>query len=279
MNFAAAIISLVAAVALSLLTAQYSFAKDPDITLGGEAMDIHAVKKSSGTQSSASSSSSSPTKSNPNAPVYAWRTGCGGTKSVQGGDDSVCGAPCPPGEIYMERWQVYPPPARRTPASACMSPAQAAAAQIPQVTPGMVSEAFEKLPMPKFKSQVQPANKTLVNFDTIFYSTARAFTRDITLLGQTVHLRITPSRFIWAHGDGTTTTTRTAGAKYPRKDIVYRYQKAHVTVKHRLTIEWSARWRQDGNPWRDVEGTATSTGGSTALRISEAVPVLSGQGH
>ena len=190
----------------------------------------------------------------------------------------MCGAPCPAGEIYMERWQVFPPPARRTPASTCMSPSDAAAAQIPQVTPGMVSEAFERLPMPKFKSQVQPANKTLVNFDTIFYTTARPFTRDITLLGQTVHLRVTPSRFIWMHGDGTTSTTSSAGAKYPRKDIVHRYQKAHVTVKHHLTIRWSARWRQDGNSWQEVNGTATSTGAATSLRIAEAVPLPSRQG-
>lgn len=179
----------------------------------------------------------------------------------------------------MERWQVHPPPARRTPASACMSPADAAAAAVPQVTPGMVATAFQRLPMPAFKSQVQPAAKTLVNFDTIFYTSARPFNRDVTILGQNVNLRITPSRFIWHYGDGTSDSTTSPGAKYPRKDVVHRYQQAHVTMKHHLTINWSARWRLNGGPWQDVNGTATSTGPETALRVAEAVPVLSGEGH
>lgn len=245
----------------------------------GDAFGVQATKESPATTTNPTSSTTKSFSSNPNAPVYEWRTGCGGTKSVQGGSDTVCGMSCPPGEIYMERWRVHPPPAERTAASACMTPAQAAAAAVPQVTPGMVSAAFQRLPMPKFRSQVQPANKTLVNFDTIFYSAARPFSRDITLLGQPVHLRITPSEFIWNHGDGTTATTTIPGAKYPRKDIVHRYQHAHVTVSHHLMIRWTARWRLDGGNWQDVDGTATSTGPPSQLRIAEAIPVLSGEGH
>lgn len=253
-------------------------ANNPDVQGGGGAFGIHATKESPGT-STTSHTSTPQAPSNPNAPIYEWRTGCAGSKSVQGGSDTVCGAPCPPGEIYMERWQVHPPPARRTPASACMSPADAAAAAVPQVTPAMVATAFQRLPMPAFKSQVQPAAKTLVNFDTIFFTSARPFNRDVTILGQNVNLRITPSRFTWHYGDGTSASTTSPGAKYPRKDVVHRYQQAHVTVNHHLTINWSARWRLNGGAWQDVNGTATSTGPNTALRIAEAVPVLSGQGH
>lgn len=253
-------------------------ADGPNVDSGGDFFDINVSKDTPGTSRPGSSTQGSGSHSS--GPIYEWRTGCGGsTHNVQGGSDPVCGGSCPTGEIYMVRWQVSPPPVHSTPVSACMTPGQAAAASIPQVTPAMVSQAFSRLPMPSFRSRVQPSNETLVNFDTIFYTTARPFSRDITLLGQTVHLRITPSRFTWHHGDGTTAVTNSPGAKYPAKEIVHRYQDAHVTVRHHLNIRWSARWRLSGGSWQDVNGTATSTGPTSTLRISEAVPVLTGQGH
>ena len=267
------------ALATGLLQSQSAFAEGPGVGSGDNFFYVNSNKSRPGTSDSSSDSSSRPA-SRPSGPIYEWRTGCGGsTHNVQGGSDPVCGGSCPTGEIYMVRWQVSPPPVHSTPASTCMTPGQAAAASVPQVTPAMVSTAFSRLPMPSFRSRVQPANKTLVNFDTIFYTTARPFNRDITLLGQTVHLRITPSRFTWDHGDGTTAVTDSPGAKSPAKEIVHRYQDAHVTVRHHLSIRWSARWRLAGGSWQDVNGTATSTGPTSTLRISEAVPVLTGQGH
>ena len=106
-------------------------------------------------------------------------------------------------------------------------PAVAAVAAPPQVTEGMVLNAFRRIPLPSLRSHCQPANKTLINFDTIFFTNAEPLTRQVTLLGQTVRLEITPSRFEWVHGDGTTETTTTPGAPYPSKEIVYRYADAH----------------------------------------------------
>ena len=277
--FVAVALMLVNVLALSAIGAGAASGADgPNVGQAGNAFVVETTKNQPGTSRPGSSTQGSGSHSS--GPIYEWRTGCGGSShNVQGGSDPVCGGSCPTGEIYMVRWQVSPPPVHSTPASACMTPGQAAAASRPQVTPAMVSQAFSRLPMPSFRSRVQPANKTLVNFDTIFYTTARPFSRDITLLGQTVHLRITPSRFTWDHGDGTTAVTDSPGAKYPAKEIVHRYQDAHVTVRHHLSIRWSARWRLAGGSWQDVNGTATSTGPTSALRISEAVPVLTGQGH
>lgn len=275
-RIAAVLVSL----ALAALVLHYpaAFSDGPGVGSGDNFFYVNSNKNRPGTSTPGSSTHN--TSSGASGPIYEWRSGCGGsTHNVQGGSDPVCGGSCPTGEIYMVRWQVSPPPVHSTPVSACMTPGQAAAASLPQVTPAMVSQAFSRLQMPSFRSRVQPSKETLVNFDTIFYTTARPFSRDITLLGQTVHLRITPSRFTWHHGDGTTAVTNTPGAKYPAKEIVHRYQDAHVTVRHHLNIRWSARWRLSGGSWQDVNGTATSTGPTSTLRISEAVPVLTGQGH
>ena len=80
-------------------------------------------------------------------------------------------------------------------------------------------------------------------------------------------------------GDGTTTETHTAGAAYPAKDVVYRYQHAHVTVQHHVEIVWTARWSLNGGPYQDVPGTVTTVGPETPLQVAEATPALSGYGH
>jgi hypothetical protein len=142
-----------------------------------------------------------------------------------------------------------------------------------------VLNAFRRIPLPSLRSHSQPANKTLINFDTIFFTNAEPLTRQVTLLGQSVRLEITPSRFEWVHGDGTTETTTTPGAPYPEKEIVYRYADAHRTVAHRVVVTWSAEYSLNGGPLRPVDGTVTTTGPSTPLRIAEASPALSGSGH
>ena len=153
------------------------------------------------------------------------------------------------------------------------------AAALPQVTEGMVLQAFRRVPLPALRSHSQPANKTLINFDTIFFTDAQPLTRQLTLLGQRVRLEITPSRFEWVHGDGTTETTRTPGAPYPAMDVVHRYADAHRTVAHRVMVTWSAEYSLNGAPLRPVTGTVTTTGPATPLRVAEASPALSGSGH
>jgi hypothetical protein len=148
-----------------------------------------------------------------------------------------------------------------------------------QVTPALVSRAFQRIPLPALRSVTQPAGKTLINFDTIFYVQATPLHRTLNLLGQRVELAITPSTFRWVHGDGTTAVTTTPGAAYPAKYVVHRYQQAHVTVRQHVEIVWTARWRLNGGPYQDVVGTVTTVGPETPLRIAEATPALSGYGH
>lgn len=149
----------------------------------------------------------------------------------------------------------------------------------PTVTPAMVARAFQRIPLPALRAITQPAGKTLINFDTIFRVEAEPMNRTLTLLGQRVELEITPSTFRWVHGDGTTGVTDTPGAAYPAKDVVHRYQQAHVTVRHHVEIVWTARWSLNGGPFQAVDGTVTTVGPDTPLRIAEATPALSGEGH
>jgi hypothetical protein len=143
----------------------------------------------------------------------------------------------------------------------------------------MVLAAFRRIPLPSLVSHSQPADKTLINFDTIFYTDARPLTRTVTLLGQSVRLEIRPSRFEWVHGDGTASTTDVPGAPYPSKQVTYRYADAHTTVQHRVVVTWSAEYSLNGGPLRPVNGTVTTTGPATPLRVAEASPALSGYGH
>ena len=127
-----------------------------------------------------------------------------------------------------------------------------------------------------------PGGKTLVNFDTIFSTTAEPFERAVRLLGQEVRLKIWPSSFTWLHGDDTSQTTSEAGRTYRRglpmdSYITHQYTDAQVTVHPRVHTTYSAEYTLDGGAtWRHVDGTVTIEGAPADLRVVEARPVLVG---
>lgn len=209
-----------------------------------------------------------------------WRNPCS-TDSNVGAGAPICPVnTCPEGQEIYQLWEVGPEGEvpRGLVCSGTGPPAvEAAAAAPPQVTDAMVLAAFRRVPVPELRSVSQPEDTTLVNFETIFHAEAEPFTETVTILGQRVRLEIAPSEFRWEHGDGTTATTTTAGAPYPRHDVVHRYADAHRTVGHRVVVTWSAQWSLNGGPLRPVIGTVTTTGPTTSLRVAEAVPALSGQ--
>ncbi|GAB3197253.1 hypothetical protein GCM10027062_08590 [Nocardioides hungaricus] len=147
----------------------------------------------------------------------------------------------------------------------------------PQVTPGMVAAAFRRIPLPASELDVQPpGGRTLVNFDTNFYTEGGEFTRTVTLLGRRVELRIWPSRFGWRFGDGRSTWTTTPGAKYPDLEITHRYlEKGRVAPS--VDTTYAAQFRVGTGPWRDVVGTVTIPGTPESLRVVTARPVLVGR--
>ena len=147
------------------------------------------------------------------------------------------------------------------------------------MTAALVLTALRRLGLPSLEARTQPEDKTLVNFATIFYANPQPFTRTITLLGQSVDVEATPSSFTWHYGDGTSTTTATPGAPYPAKDVTHNYVDAHTTVQTSVDVTYSARFRVGNGGWQDIPETVTIAGPATALRISEATAVLSGDYH
>jgi hypothetical protein len=146
----------------------------------------------------------------------------------------------------------------------------------PTVTPGRVLTALRQIGLPALEARTQPAGKTLVNFETIFYAEPQAFTRTITLLGQRVDVEASPATYTWHHGDGTSASTETPGARYPAKDVVHEYSDAHTTVSPSVDVTYTARFRVNGGAWQDIAETVTITGPGGSLRIAEATAVLSG---
>lgn len=144
------------------------------------------------------------------------------------------------------------------------------------VTPGMVLRVFRRIPLPEAQLNVQPPNgRTLVNFDTNFFTEQGAFTRVVTLLGQRVELRIRPAGFTWRFGDGASRESTSPGARYPDLEITHSYERTG-RVAPSVDVTYAARFRVAGGPWRDVVGTVTIPGDPQALRVVEARPVLVG---
>jgi hypothetical protein len=161
-------------------------------------------------------------------------------------------------------------------ASGSSCPQEAAAGALPVVTPGVVLAALRRIDLPASVLVVQPpGGRTLVNFETNFYTVNGGFTRTVNLLGQRVVLRIWPAGYGWRFGDGASRRTVGAGSPYPDLEITHRYLSTG-RVAPRVDTTYAAQFRVNGGPWRDVAGTVTIPGGARGLRVVEARPVLVG---
>jgi len=148
-------------------------------------------------------------------------------------------------------------------------------------TPGSadVEEAFAHLPLPAASLVIQPPKgKTLVNFDTVFYTTQGSFDRSVNLLGHRVTFRVRPNEFTFVFGDGHWLTTTEPGKRFTTKDaldedITHRYL-TKGTFHPSLDVTYGANFRVDGGPWRPVAGTVTIQGEKLDLEAVTATPVL-----
>lgn len=143
----------------------------------------------------------------------------------------------------------------------------------------MVLREVQRIGLPSLEVQVQPADTTLVNFETNFYARPEAFERRITLLGQDVDVRAEPTRFDWVFGDGGTEQTEGPGAPYPALEVTHAYSDADLTVRPSVDVTYAAEFRVGGRAWQEIPETVTIRGTPVSLRIVEATPVLSGDGQ
>ncbi|WP_182375930.1 PKD domain-containing protein [Nocardioides sp. WS12] len=157
----------------------------------------------------------------------------------------------------------------------CIGAAEANAAGA--ITPGQVLEAMRRLKWPASPLVVQPPNGlTLVNFDTIFYTTGTApVTRSVTLLGQRITIEATPSEYHWTFGDQESLKTTDPGAPYPALAITHNYLRTG-TYAVSLDTTYSGRFRVGNGAWQDIAGTVTVQGTPETLRAIEATPKLVG---
>ena len=137
------------------------------------------------------------------------------------------------------------------------------------------ARAFQHLSWPASKLSVQPPRgRTLVNFETIFFTTNTAPTRQtLTLLGQRVEIEAAPTAYIWTFGDGTTQTTASPGHPYPDHDVSHQYAHAG-SVGPRVDTTYTGRFRVESGDWEPITQTLTVAGAPVELSVLEARPKL-----
>ncbi len=130
--------------------------------------------------------------------------------------------------------------------------------------------------MPASELIIQPPDgKTLVNFETNFYTEQQTLFRSVTLLGHKVDLRITVHSYLWHFDDGDNLTTSKPGAPYPRLQITHNYLRK-ATYWPRLDTTYIADYRVDGGAWAPVPGSVSIEGEPERLEAIEASPTLVG---
>jgi hypothetical protein len=148
------------------------------------------------------------------------------------------------------------------------------------ITPGAVQHAFERLAWPPSALVVQPPKgRTLVNFDTNFYTTnTHPTTQTVTLIGQRVTIEATPTQYRWNVDAGATDgglTTTDPGAAYPDLRVTYRYLRVG-TVRPSVDTTYAGRYRVGDGPWRTIPDTLTVPGAPVDLQVVSATPHLVG---
>jgi hypothetical protein len=249
-----------------------------DAGAGEDWFDATAVKADNGgvgIESSSSDASVGITYSY--APVCIRGEGIPGVLFQGCGSQMACG---PDGEGLTFNLIAHLPNGRIDPqGSICIGPGEDAPV-IQQVTQAAAYQAFRRIPLPSSEVAIQPpGGETLVNLDTIFSTQADGFAETVGLLGHRVDFDIAPSEFRWVNGDGTEQVTDWAGKPWAKgtplhEFITHRYDDAHETVQPRVDTTWSAQYRVDGGPWRDVGGTVTIDGEPFDLEVLSAEPHL-----
>lgn len=164
---------------------------------------------------------------------------------------------------------------RRLDWQACLTDHEAA--QLGAITPAQVQHAFQHLSWPASSLVIEPPKgRTLVNFDTNFYTTNTApTTKSVTLLGQAITIEATPVDYTWRFGAGATQTTSDPGAPYPDLRITYRYLHPG-SVSPAVDTTYAGRYRIGNGQWRTIPATLTVTGATQQLQVLTATPHLVG---
>ena len=113
-----------------------------------------------------------------------------------------------------------------------------------------------------------------VNKPVYFESDAVAYTENLTILGNTVAVHLSPQSYTWDPGDGSGQfASNNRGGPWPNGTVTHAYLKDAKSVRISLTVTWSASFTVAGTTY-PVDGTATSTTQSDSFDVREAEAVL-----
>ena len=211
--------------------------------------------------------------------TYSIRPACdiGGTALCN--DPGICNIEGHDGFLYNVYQDADPEPLAW---QACLTKQEAK--HLGGVTPGMVQHAFQRLAWPASELVVQPPKgKTLVNFDTNFYTTnTHPTTQTVTLIGRSVTIEATPTQYTWHFGgsDGVTEedgelSTTDPGAAYPDLRVTHRYTRVGA-VTPSVDTTYTGRYRVGNGTWRAIPDTLTVPGAAVDLLVVSATPHLVG---
>ncbi|QBX56064.1 hypothetical protein EXE58_11720 [Nocardioides seonyuensis] len=147
------------------------------------------------------------------------------------------------------------------------------------VAPGpsreQVLQSFKELQWPSSTAVVQPGGgQTLVNLETIFYTTNAAPTSKTVSIAKTdVQIIATPVSYTWSFGDGTTLSTTTPGAPHPSREVTHVYTSTD-DVEASVATTYSGTYKIGNGDWQDLGETHTVPGPVTELEVLEAKPQL-----
>lgn len=145
-----------------------------------------------------------------------------------------------------------------------------------KVDPGAAAmKAFKTYAWPASTLAIQPpGGQTLVNFETIFYTTnSEPTVRQFTLLGSSITVRATPVTYVWHFGDGEEAETTSAGHSYPHQDIVHKYADLDPVTPSVDTV-YGGDYKIGEGEWTPIDATLTVRGAPQSLEILEAIPEL-----
>ena len=140
-------------------------------------------------------------------------------------------------------------------------------------TAGQINTAVRQLIFPGFAVRTQPAQETLINFETILFTEPKDYSRSINLLGYRINLRAEPIRFRWVHGDGTNQLTNSPGKPHPNQNVIHRFGKSGK-VNLRVDTVYSVRYRIGNGNWQKMDSTVSAPGPITQISVREATALL-----
>lgn len=164
---------------------------------------------------------------------------------------------------------------QQLPGSFCLGPDDPGVPTIGQVIAQVQSE-FRNLPLPVAGVQVDPAPTTLVHIPTAFFAGGPpAATFSPTILGTTVTISATASRWDWTWGDGTSGSTSTPGV--PKRPVVsHTYDQARDHQVGRATT-WTGTFTVAGSSEVfPIRTPAVVTSAPVTVQVREARTELVG---